>query len=189
MTLESNPFLQTGEQSYLYPFKHFIYNGDIEFAIIALSSKDRDLISDALITILALSDPAQPTDFWWNIYSPIFDFDPGDDVDPWRYNFVNLNTDRMAGFGETQNPAPWLTEDQLQYQSSYRVGVMGEFYSLPPTVRPPTGPLAKVTLLPYMEDLEEMPEGQASVPGYTPPASSIVIPGIPSTIDDPAPWE
>lgn len=187
------PFLITGVQVYEYPFKHFIYNGDIEFAILALSSQDRDLISDALITTLAMSGPTldggTPSDFFKRIYSPIFDFDPGDDVDPWRYNFVNLNTDRIAGFGETQNPAPWMTEDQLQYQSSYRVGVMGEFYSLPPIVKGPTGPILHINLLPYIEDLEPIPIGKATVAAYNPPVTSIPIPGINGTENDPAPWE
>lgn len=170
------------------PFKHFIYNGDIEFAILALSSKDRDLISDALVSILAMSDPSEPSDFFNRIYSPLFDFDPGDAVDPFRYNFINLNTDQILGFGETQNPAPWLTEDQLQYQSSYRVGVMGEFYSLPPGIAAPSGPLLHVNLLPYMQDLESVPTGRAAESGYAPPDSSIVIPPVTSTESDPAPW-
>lgn len=171
-----------------WPFKHFLYTGDIEFAILALSSKDRDLISDSLVTVLALSDPNRPTDFFSRIYAPAFDLNPSDALKSFRWNFVNLNTDRILGFGETQNPAPWLTEDQLQYQSSYRVGIFGEFYSLPPDSIPPSAQLAKVNILPYMEDLEPQPTGQTGRAAINPPTSSIPIPAVPDTTNDPAEW-
>lgn len=177
------------EQTILYPFKHFLYNGDIELAILSLSSKDRDLISDALVTILAMSGPNNPTDFYNKISSPIFDLDPGDDVDPFRYNFVNLNTDKISGFGETQNPAPWLTEDQLQYQSSYRIGIMGEFYSLPPITQTSLGILNKVNILPYLDGVDSIPTGVTAASGYSPPTTSITIPAVTGTTSDPAEWE
>lgn len=172
-----------------YPFRHFLYTGDIEFAIMALSSKDRDLISDALVTVLALSDPTRQTDFFDRIYEPTFDLNPSDAYDSFRYNFLNLNTDKVMGFGETQNPAPWLTEDQLQYQSSYRIGVFGEFYSLPPDTPVATQQLAKVNLLPYLDGIEPVPVGQTGHVGYSPPTTSIAIPAVPDTTDDPAEWQ
>src|SRR4051794_20431433 len=46
-------------------FRHYLYDGDIEFAIYALSSKDRDLISDTLIQTLAMADMASYTNRFW----------------------------------------------------------------------------------------------------------------------------
>jgi hypothetical protein len=139
-------------------FRHYLYNGDIEFAIYALTSKDRDLISDTVVQAVAMPDMATYTNNFFNrLYHPPADTDDYDDA---RYNFVNLNSDLVTGFGETQTQQPWLSEDQLQYQTSYRVGIYGEFYSLPPyTDATVHGVIEKVNVYPYMEDLEEVPTG------------------------------
>lgn len=140
-------------------FKHYLYDGDIEFAIYALSTKDRDLLADSLIQTLAMADMAGYTNnFISRIYFPP---DDTDGVDEPRYNFVNINTDKISGFGETQTQQPWLSEDQLQYQTSYRVNIYGEFYSLPPLddVVPGFGVVEQVNLFPYIADLEPVPTG------------------------------
>jgi len=154
-----------------FKFRHFLYSGDIEWAIFALSSLDRDLISDSLIQALAMPDMAEYTqDFWERIYFP-------DDVgvtvgdqnrSKGRWNYVNLNTDRTLGFGETQTPQPWLSEDQLVYQTSYRTAIYGEFYSLPPVDVIGTGMIERINIYPYDDYvLNEEP---------------------PSGTDDPSPW-
>src|SRR3954470_14732242 len=57
--------------NFVWPFRHYRYSGDIEFGIYALSSLDRDLISDALIQTLAMPDTAGYTQaFWDRIYLP-----------------------------------------------------------------------------------------------------------------------
>jgi hypothetical protein len=133
-------------------FKHYLYDGDIEFAIFGLSSLDRDLLSDSLVQVLAMPEMATYTkQFWDRIYLPVGETN--------RWNYVNLNTDKILGFGETQAPQPWLSEDQLVYQTSYRVGIYGEFYSLPPLEGVSPGNITKVNLYPYMTDLEPIPEG------------------------------
>jgi hypothetical protein len=139
-------------------FRHYLYSGDIEFAVYALSSKDRDLIADTLVQTLAMPDMASYTNNFFNrLYHPPQD---NDDYDDARYNFVNLNTDLISGFGETQTQQPWLSEDNLQYQTSYRVGIYGEFYSLPPIDSDVWGGVVeRVDLYPYIEDLEEVPTG------------------------------
>lgn len=140
-------------------FKHYLYNGDIEFAVFALSSRDRDLIADTIVQTLGMAEMATYTN---NFIARLY-FPPEDttDIDEYRYNFVNLNTDLISGFGETQTQQPWLSEDQLQYQTSYRVGIYGEFYSLPPLadVNTGIGIIERVDLFPYIEDLEELPTG------------------------------
>jgi hypothetical protein len=152
-----------------FKFRHYLYHGDIEFGVYALSSLDRDLISDTLVQTLSMPDMAEYTEnFFSRIYYPInIEADPngapGSDEDPrnkHRWNYLNLNTDRLSPMGETQTPQPWLSEDQLVYQSSYRVGIMGEFYSLPPEEAiDGFGTVQKVNVYPYLDGLESRPEG------------------------------
>lgn len=144
-------------------FRHYLYNGDIEFAIFALSSLDRDLISDTVIQTLAMPDMAGYTkDFFKRIYfpTPRTPLESGD-YEPGEYNYVNLNTDDISGFGETQTPQPWLSEDQLVYQTSYRVGITGEFYSLPPiNTQPAFNLIEHVNFYPYLSAVgESIPSG------------------------------
>jgi hypothetical protein len=143
-------------------FKHYLYTGDVEFAIYGLSSLDRDLIADTVVQTLTMGDLTTYTNNFINrIYFPNATAHP-DSV----WNYVNLNTDRIQGFGETQVPAPWQPEDVLLYQTSYRIGIFGEFYSLPPDI-PDVQEITSVNFYPYMGGLEPVPEG---------------------TVDD-APWE
>src|SRR4051812_31881558 len=39
-------------------YRHYLYHGDIEFAVYALSSKDRDLIADTLVQTIGMGDMA-----------------------------------------------------------------------------------------------------------------------------------
>lgn len=139
-------------------FKHYLYHGDIEFAIFALSSKDRDLISDAVVQVLGMASMADYTNSWIDrLYFPPQDTDGYDEA---RWNYVNLNSDKISPFGETQTQQPWLSDDQLQYQTSYGVEIYGEFYSLPPIDQVAgTGIIEKVNVFPYIEGLEPVPQG------------------------------
>lgn len=139
-------------------FKHYLYHGDIEFAIYALSSKDRDLIADALVQVLGMASMAEYTNSWIDrLYFPAEDTDGYDEA---RWNYVNINSDKISPYGETQTQQPWLSEDQLQYQTSYGVEIYGEFYSLPP-IDEVGGlvPIEKVNVYPYIDGLEPVPEG------------------------------
>lgn len=167
-------------------FRHYIYHGSIEFAIYALSSLDRDLISDALVQTLAMPDMANYTqEFWERIYFPI---DEGSTEaeqrrSKGRWNYVNLNTDRLNGTGENQTPQPWLSEDQLVYQTSYRTDIMGEFYSLPPIDQVADGNVSRVVIYTYDDfDFNEEPPDGSTAGEAIPPHT-----WAPSQ-DDPAPW-
>lgn len=142
-----------------FRFKHYFYTGDIEFAIHALSSLDRDLISDSLIQTIGMGDLTAYTNrFFERIYPDDFSEHPKAE-----FNYININTDTISGFGETQTPAPWLDEDLLVYQTSYRVSIGGEFYSLPPETSQAVGYVEEVDDYPYRED-EEVPTGRADDP-------------------------
>lgn len=143
-----------------HKFLHYMYKGDLEFAIHTLSSVDRDLIADSLVQTIGMG---RLTDYTERFYNRIYPTE--EELPKARYNYLNINTDRIQGFGDTQNIAPWLPEDTLVYQAGYRCEAMGEFYSLPPE----SGGIdyiENVNVYPYIEDLEPVPEGA----------------------DDPAPW-
>lgn len=135
-----------------WKFKHYFYTGDIELAVYTLSSLDRDLVADTLVQTIAMGDLADYTNnFFARIYPNDFDAVP-DSVG----HFININSDKIQGFGETQEKVPWNAEDDLIYTTSYRVNVFGEFYSLPQDF--PYEFVKEVITYPYIEDIEEPPE-------------------------------
>lgn len=115
--------------SQVVKFQHYFYSADVEFAIYALTAYDRDLVADTVVQTVAMGTlDAYTNSFFERIY-------PSNDLYPdAQLHFININSDRIQGFGESQNQTPWGAEDALVYQSSYRVGVFGELYSLPPTL-------------------------------------------------------
>lgn len=158
-------------------YRHTFYSGDVEFAIYALSSYERDLLSDSIVQVLNMGDiEAYTNQFLSRIYRP------DTDIDPYAAeHMVNLNTDVISGFGETQAPAPWQPEDVLVYQTAYRIGVFGEFYSRTP-VSTNYGLLEKVDVFPYMPaDNEVQPD-----PDHPGPDEEY---GTGDDVPDPALWE
>jgi hypothetical protein len=141
-------------------FKHYLYKGDIEFAIYALSSYDRDLISDSLVQVIAMGDlESYSNRFFQRIYQYQF---PKDAYTP-NTHYININTDQINDFGETQGLAPWQPEDVYVFQSSYRVSIFGEFYSLIPQSNS-YGLVEKVETYPYMGDTEPVPNPNPTDP-------------------------
>lgn len=136
----------------IYRFKHYFYKGDIEFAIYGITSLDRDLVADTIVQTITMGNLAEYTNrFFTRIY-------PDEEKVPdsvWHY--ININTDRLSGFGEDQGQTPWGSEDDLIYQTSYRVPVFGEFYSVPPEI--PAEYVAAVSQYPYIEGVDPVPEG------------------------------
>jgi hypothetical protein len=156
-----------------FKFRHRLYTGDVELAIYALSSLDRDLISDSLIQTLAMGDITDYTrPFLDRIYVSALDKPESE------YNTVNLNTDQIMGYGESQTPAPWMSEDTLIYQSSYRFGVLGDFYNLPPNINKSLDFIRHVIQYPYIGALEPVPTGTPDDPSiWVPDGVELQQPG------------
>jgi hypothetical protein len=141
-----------------FKFKHYFYKGNVVFNIYALSSLDRDLISDTLVQTLGMSDLMSYTrNFSDRVYFP--DLTAYPDA---TWNFVNYNADVIGGGSEGQLPAPWGPEDVLVYTTNYSVPVFGEFYSVPPDTSLQS--IESVTVYPYIGGLESVPTG-ADDPG------------------------
>lgn len=143
-------------------FKHYYYDGDVEYMIYGLSSYDRDLIADTLVQTIAMGDLSGYTSNFINrLYYP----------DPTQYpdslmNYININTDIITGGGETQVPIPWLAEDNFVYQRSYRTQAYGEFYSIPPVNN--IAKVSKVIFYPYIPGVEAVPNGSNDPAAWVP---------------------
>jgi len=139
---------------------HNIFTGDIEFAVYALSNYDRDLMSDTIVQTVTMG---VLEDYTNNFFNAVY---ADEDVVPdARWHFIDI-AKKASGFGETQAPAPWQSEDEQLYMVQYRVAVSGEFYSVPPEDRSGGGYVTSVPIYPWLEGSEDQPAGQ----------------------DDPAPW-
>lgn len=140
----------------VFPFKHYLYHADIEFAIKALSSLDRDLISDTIIQTLGMGTlEAYTNTFFERIYPEEASSHYPESI----WHFININTDRITATPENAVPTPWGAEDELIYESGYRTNTMGEFYSVPPDM--PSKYVSKVLLFPYIGGLEPIPDGDS----------------------------
>jgi len=138
-------------------YKHYLYQGDVEFAIYALSSYDRDLLADSLVQTLTMGTlEAYTAQFLNRVYNPtsIPSENEGGAYDATVDHMIDLNTDEISGFGETQTLAPWLPEDVLVYQTSYRINIHGQFYSRTP-VNETYGLVEHVDIYPWSPDAGE----------------------------------
>lgn len=131
-------------------FKHYFYTGDVEFTVYALSSVDRDLISDTLTQTLAMGQlEAYTNSFFERVYAT------AEQVPDSALHFININSDQIQGFGDSESQTPWGAEDDLIYQTSYRTGAFGELYSLPPELS--YAVIRQVFLYPYITGLQADP--------------------------------
>jgi len=146
--------------TYFDKYYHRIYTGDFSFDIWGMSSVDRDLVRDALVEILTMTDITVPGDtFIQRLYYQLNTTPYG----LWHFPF--LNTDLLNGYGEKTQAAPWGSEDGLVYQVNYRIPVMGEFYSKPPS-QPGTSlqMVSQVDVYPYIEGTDPLPSANPDSP-------------------------
>lgn len=145
-------------------WKHYTWSGDIEFAVYTLSNLDRDLVADSLVQTVTMGDLEAFTNLFYSRINPI-DSSTTEAFPGSSSNFVVLQSNKMVGYGESQSPVPWQSEDDLIYQTSYRVGAYGEFYNLP---SPPIPFIEAVDTFPYTPGVDELPTGNPSDPGLWP---------------------
>lgn len=147
-------------------FKHYMWSGDFEFAVYALSNLDRDLIADTLIQTIAMGDLEAFTNSFYARVEPV----NSPSVEAYAgsaSNFIVLQSDEVVGYGESQAPVPWGSEDDLIYQTSYRIGAYGEFYNLPGRPRPF---VEHADLFPYEPGRDVLPTGDPDDDGIWVPA-------------------
>lgn len=135
-------------------FRHFYYNGDIEFKVLALSSKDRDFLADALVQTIGMAEAETYTKaFLDRVYDADQTAEPSS-----LYHFINISTDDFQELGDQEQIAPWMEEDLLVYSATFRIPVFGEFYSRVLTDTSSYGFVEKVEVYPWIKDIETEPD-------------------------------
>jgi len=109
------------------PIQEWHFNGRVTLTVVALSNKERDRISDALITMFAfsrtpdiiLTNPKKDTKKYRSFLSYL-------DQSP--YVSLTVNTDALGsgGQGAQMGMLPWQ-QDQLIYEDTYSFDLMGQF--------------------------------------------------------------
>lgn len=152
-------------------FKHFMYAGDIEFKILALSSKDRDFLADALVQTIGMADSETYTKaFLTRVYDSEQEAEPSS-----LYHFINISTDDFQELGDQESNAPWMEKDLLVYSASFRIPVFGEFYSRLLTDQTSYGLVEKVEAYPWIEDIEEEPNPDPDDPSPWLSSGDVVV--------------
>lgn len=139
-----DPNYPTGPFTLFQKYYHRLYKGDLEFEIYAMSSVDRDKVVDALVEILTMADV---TAGGLNLLDRLYE-----DIGQTPFSeshFIAFNTDLVTGYGENKEIAPWIPEDTLIYTASYRLPILGEFYSLTPKVPSSTRMVGEVEVYPW----------------------------------------
>jgi hypothetical protein len=143
-------------------YYHRMYRGDVLFEVYGMSSPDRDLVRDALVEVLAMTDVTTGGSAFVNRLYYFLDRVPYDE-----WNFPVLNLDLISGSGdENAVIAPWAPEDQLVYRSTYSVPIFGEFYSQTPVAPTPAGLVEEIDVYPYVASTDPTPDTNPD-PGTT----------------------
>lgn len=152
-------------------FRHFMYSGDIEFKILALSSKDRDFLADALVQTIGMAEAETYTkSFLDRVYNANVDVDPQS-----KYHFINLSTDEFSEIGDQEQNAPWMEEDLLVYSATFRVPIFGEFYSRLLTDQTSYGFVKKVEIYPWISGIETEPNPNPEDPSPWLSSGDVVV--------------
>jgi hypothetical protein len=140
-----------------------LYKGNLVFTISALSSLDRDLISDAFVETVMMSKVRPYTNFFLTRIYDQKEFERMKNIPigslgmAHYYNLINLMNQSISPGGESAVPAPWGAEDVLVYQTSYSIPTFGEVISLPPVIL--YNLLSQVNIFPYVGGVEPVPTG------------------------------
>ena len=135
-------------------FRHFFYTGDVELKVLALSSKDRDFLADAVVQTIGMGETESYTK---GFLERVYNADP-DTEEQSKYHFINLSTDEFQEVGDQEAPAPWMEEDLLVYSATFRIPIFGEFYSRILTDQTSYGVVTAVEMYPWIPDIEEEPD-------------------------------
>lgn len=97
--------------------RHFKFTGQLNFNVMALTPKDRDEISAALIQIIAMG-----------MITPEF-VSFHDEIDDSDYITLALMHDKITPGGQQEGTVPWGDDEETVFIATYSVDVFGEFWS------------------------------------------------------------
>ena len=108
------------------PVQEWGFEGRVSLTVVAMTSLERDRISDTLLTVLAfarppslvLTDPKRDTKQFKSLITELA-------KNP--YIFMAINTDEIVAGGQSMAQAPFDPENFLTYEDTYSFDVMGQF--------------------------------------------------------------
>lgn len=134
------------------PYTRWMFQGHASFTIGALSSNERDMIYDELVRVIAFGRENEQRSVFRNYIE-------GNDLVA-----MNIDFDTIEPRGDGAAPGtPWGTE-QIVYERSIALQVLGEFVSDP--WGGPIVPLSKIIYTAYYEG--DYPDGQPQFTGEYP---------------------
>lgn len=92
-------------------YKHYQFNGQFNFNVLALTPLERDRLAAGLVNLLA------------------FDKTFLEGLNDADYTTLVVNTEVITPRGTNQTPVPWESQDEMIFSQTYSVPVHGEFYS------------------------------------------------------------
>jgi hypothetical protein len=129
--------LSTDEHGNPQKYKHYRFQGRLDFNAVALSPIERDKLAAGIVNILALGDEMPEFE---SFHKEIHDSD-------WLQ--IHLLTDIITPGGEQIYDTPWGNPDERVYGNSYSVNVYGEFFS--DAVSGDLIQINQIVLFPYLE--------------------------------------
>jgi len=121
-------------------WKHNRFEGTLSFHAYALSTLDRDILSDALVELVRFGDlDANLNSFYEILYPDDAALEAEADAQAANYSYslfdqLMMDSDQMIGIGNSATIAPWSPEDVLVYQGGWSVSLHGGYYNSYPTV-------------------------------------------------------
>lgn len=102
-------------------FRHFLFDGQMEFVVMARTVYDYQLLLDSVVDLFAFGQLNTLTDHFFEKIYRDEDFLNGDQI--------TLMTDSLQVSSMDNTPVPWGSDDQFIFQSSIMVEAFGGFYS------------------------------------------------------------
>jgi hypothetical protein len=98
-------------------YRHWFFEGTLNFVILTKSPQDRDMLSAGLVSLLSFGDDLPE---FKSFYSDIEDAD---------YVAIQLLNGTIQPLGDQVGTVPWENSDEQLYNSTYSIRIFGEFYS------------------------------------------------------------
>lgn len=132
----------TDSNNILRKWHHSRFEGTINFEILALTTIDRDILSDAVTEVIRFGRlDAALLDFFTTLYG-----DPNAQY-ALVFNQIQFNADEVTFGGDSASLATWSPEDLMQYTSTLTCEVHGGYYNVNPT--DVWGYVTRVVTVPY----------------------------------------
>lgn len=133
-----------------YKLLHWLFTGQLQFTVHALSPLDRDMVAEGLLNLLAFG---QEIPEFAEFHQEIRDFD---------FVALQINTDVIHPGGDSNGTPAWGTPDDIVFSSTYSVDILGEFFTDPRTSD--LVQIGKVIAYPYKPG-QPIPTGSQAVDG------------------------